>query len=175
MLCKHPVLWSCLCTVLGKNVSFGKNKALSLKFLSTSWWALLPPIPLPDGGASSFMVFTFKTIGKCGWLGRLGPDTQWVLEGAESVPCLCDFKQCLVMTAWVHIYHGSSLALFTDWIGVTTVKYYFLFCAPSLWLFESCGLVASFCSLLARRSSLVVCGYFEEAFCCIGSSPSRTY
>lgn len=64
-----------------------------------------------------------------GWEG-LEP-THSVLEGAESVPCLCDSKQCLIMTAWVHIYHGSSLALFIDWIGVTTVKYYFPFCAPS--------------------------------------------
>lgn len=146
MLCKHPVPWFCLCTVLEKNVSFGKNKVPSLKFLSTSWWALFPPIPLPDGGASSFMVFTFKAIGKCcagdweGW-----ELTQWVLEGAQSVPCLCDFKQCLVMTAWVHIYHGSSLALFMDWIGVTTVKYYFPFCVPSPWLFESWGLASVVC------------------------------
>lgn len=168
MLCKHPVPWFCLCTVLEKNVSFGKNKAPSLKFLSTSWWALFPPIPLPDGGASSFMVFTFKTVGKCcagdweGW-----ELTQWVcplplwLQTVFGNDCMGPYLPRFI-SGFIYGLNrcNHSEILFSILCPLPVI----------IWV-----LGASFCSLLARHSSLVVCGYFEEAFCYIGSSPSRTY
>lgn len=159
---------------------FGKNKAPSLKILRRSWWTLLSSIPLPDGGASSFTVSIFKTIRKCWWLGRLGTDTDVVLEEAETVPCLL-WLLTVLGNDCMGAYLPRFISGFISWLVACSFcrlnQYnhseilFSVFFPPQifwdLWL--------GFCNLLVMRGFLVVRGHFEEAFCCIGSGPSRTY